>query len=67
MAIQRTESETIRAFYHTLNNRINALALGIGILQQHDEAQVREIAITMEMELDALHELLENRRCDTVR
>lgn len=65
MAIPQTETEATKLAHHAINNRINALAIGIGILQQHDEAAVREIALTMEGELDALHQMLEAWRYQT--
>lgn len=62
MLFQHNEAGQVEAFYHTINNRINALGIGIGILQQHDEDQVREIADVMEDELDNLQAMLDELR-----
>lgn len=52
-------TEAMHQMFHAINNRINALAIGIGILQQNEHKDVRDIANMMEDELDALHQMLE--------
>jgi BMFP domain-containing protein YqiC len=43
---------------HAINNRIQALLLGVDLLERSDDDSVRDIARELRAELDDLHHLL---------
>ncbi|MDQ7025010.1 MAG: hypothetical protein Q9P01_19070 [Anaerolineae bacterium] len=56
--LEIVQSHDIRELTHSINNRLNALSLGMAILQQADSPDVRVVATVMKSELRDLECLI---------
>jgi hypothetical protein len=53
-----TTTPNHRELSHAINNRLNALVLGLSVLEQVDSVEVAAIACTLKQELRELEQLI---------
>lgn len=56
------ERRTDRSLCHAINNRMNALTIGMSVLENHSSDDVRDIAQMLQGDLSELYELLSQLR-----
>lgn len=55
--VKQTEQDD-RQICHAINNRMNAIVIGVSILEHHDSQDVRDIVQLLQRDLDELQTLL---------
>lgn len=63
--LEIVQQHDIRELTHNINNRMNALSLGMAILQQDNNPDVRVIATAMKSELRDLERLINELKPST--
>lgn len=59
-----TEQSKFNALSHAINNRMNAIAIGMSILEQHEHEEVRSVIRVLQHDFDELQDLLEQYRAE---